>query len=227
VTTAALAERCKRWNRRVQVVPNSLDERLIARREPRPRKTAFGERPLVVGVMGTRTHDHDLAVVRDAIELLGSRSDVAFEVCGAVTDQSWWRDRGVRVRDVSGPEEEYPLFMTWWSESIAWDVGLAALAPTVFNASKSDVKVLDYAAIAAAGVYSAGPAYDESIRHGESGLLVEYEARAWADAIATLAADDELRLALARRAVSDLWSGRVLAHRAPDWAEALAAMVSS
>lgn len=221
VTTEALAERFAPMCARIRVVPNALDERLLSSRAPRPRAGAFVPRPLVVGIMGTRTHDLDVEVVREAwIKVRARRSDIVLEIVGTVRDEAPWLELGVTFRAPPAPETEYPLFMAWWSTVLDWDVGLAPLVDSPFNAAKSDVKALDFACIGAAGIFSRVRAY-EGIRNGETGLLCDNTPDAWAASIERLADDDALRVNLARLAGRELWARRILAHRAPDWTTAL------
>jgi hypothetical protein len=172
--------------------------------------------------MGTRTHDGDLEGIRSALAALARRDDVVVEMIGAVTASQAWADEGVLVRDVPPGEQEYPLFLTWWSEHVSWDVGLAPLAANRFNSCKSDVKFLDYASIGAVGIYGARPADWPSVRHGENGYFADEDPQSWVDAVDALVADDEMRMRMARAASEDLWRERILAHRARDLVAALA-----
>jgi glycosyltransferase involved in cell wall biosynthesis len=222
VTTERLRERLAPLNPRIRVVPNALDERLLAARAPRPRPDVFGKRPLVVGLMGTRSHDDDARVVREAWPLvLASGCDVRLELVGAVLDPQPWLELGGRLCEPPPTEQEYPLFMAWWTSELDWDVGLAPLADTPFNATKSPLKVLDLAAAGAAGVFSRVPPYTEAVVSERTGLLVANEPEAWAEAILRLAGDDKLRLRLARAAAAALWSEGVLARQGGALVDAL------
>jgi glycosyltransferase involved in cell wall biosynthesis len=92
---------------------------------------------------------------------------------------------------------------------------------TPFNRSKSDIKFLDYSAMGAAGVYSRVPAYESSVRHAQTGLLVDNDAGAWVQALETLLSDDDLRLGLVKNATEYLSKERILRCRAHDWPKAL------
>jgi glycosyltransferase involved in cell wall biosynthesis len=114
-------------------------------------------------------------------------------------------------------ETVYPLFLQWFTTTPRWDVAIAPLRDTAFGRCKSDVKLLDYAALGVPGVYSRVPAYAGSVRHGETGWLVENESDAWLEALATLLSDEELRRRTAAAAGRYLWRERTLARRAADW----------
>ena len=121
----------------------------------------------------------------------------------------------------------YPLFMLWYSSRARWDIALAPLRESQFNQCKSDIKFLDYSAIGAAGIYSHGPAYETTVRHEETGLLVDGVTEAWVDALETLLADGRYRNRLARNASEYLWGQRTLAHCAENWPRALETLLEN
>src|SRR5262249_47890225 len=73
--------------------------------------------------------------------------------------------------------------------SRGWDIGLAPLANTPFNAAKQATKFRDYAWAGAAIVCSKVPTYERSLLHGIHCLLVDNTATAWEEAIASLIDD--------------------------------------
>lgn len=227
VSTEPLAERMAPYNARIAIVPNALDERLVVGgRLPRLGSAFDTEPPVVIGWMGTRTHDADLAAIAPALHEVARRhgSRVRFE-CVGVLAQAESRDLldGLNVHYVTPrPQElEYPLFMLWFTSRIRWDIGLAALADTPFTRGKSDLKSLDYAAIGAAGVYSDVPAYRAGVVHGETGWLAANHPAAWVAALDQLVTDAALRERLATAAARELYAHRTLARRAGDWLAAL------
>jgi glycosyltransferase involved in cell wall biosynthesis len=110
--------------------------------------------------------------------------------------------------------------MVWLTHRLRWDIALAPLADTPFNACKSDLKHLDYAAMGAAGIYSAVPAYT-SVKHGETGWLARNDIDSWIEALETLIARPELRQRLARAAADYVYGERVLARQGGAWVGAL------
>jgi glycosyltransferase involved in cell wall biosynthesis len=229
-TTDALAERLRPLSRAVHVVPNALDERLVHGTPALPIRSPFDGR-LVVGYMGTFSHDADLRMVAAALEGANRRvpGGIAFEVVGAVRERATLASlstvpvRRLRHRHV---ETEYPAFLPWFCARPQWDVGIAPLRDRPFNRTKSDIKFLDYAAAGIPGIFSRGPAYDGSVVHGRTGWLVDNDPAAWEEALVTLLADPALRLDIAVRARRYLEADRVLARRAPDWLAALRAILA-
>jgi glycosyltransferase involved in cell wall biosynthesis len=225
VTTEALRDRVSGLGGLTVVLPNALDERLLVGGGDGARRRE-GRR--VIGYMGTRSHDADLLTVAPALRALARRHPGAFElqlVGGAARVETLEALDGVPVRVVEPePQEaEYPLFMLWFSSRLAWDVALAPLRDTPFGRCKSDIKFLDYSAIGAAGVYSRGPAYGGSVRHEETGWLVEDEPSAWEEALDRLLGDDALRVRIAGDATRYLHAERVLARCGRRWLGALEA----
>ena len=76
-----------------------------------------------------------------------------------------------RVSPSNGGAASYPGFVNWITGVPSWDIGIAPLADSAFNRSKSAIKTLDYAALGLAVLASDVPAYRGSIadRAGTNG----------------------------------------------------------
>lgn len=224
VTTDPLREMASAYNAHVCVVPNLLDDRLIARVATPP--PPLGPHPVVIGYMGTRTHDDDLRMVLPALEAVAARhpGDLVFEVVGGACEaatQAALADLGFRTLAPASGEDDYALFMLWFGRHARWDIGLAPLRETVFAEAKSDIKFLDYSALGAATLCSDVPAYAGTVRHGETGLRVENTVAAWEAALETLIAQPGLRRELAANAWRYLLAERTVASAADGWLAAL------
>ncbi|HVO50494.1 MAG TPA: glycosyltransferase [Thermoanaerobaculia bacterium] len=221
VSTEALRERMRGLNPRTVTVPNFLDERLFGPPEP-PRSPGD---PLVVGYMGTRTHDGDLRMIlrplREVLERGGGR--VRLEVVGvADADRLSSYFEGLPVSQLDpGAAEAYPHFPGWMRRSLRWDFAVAPLADDPFARCKSDLKYLDYGALAIPGVFSDVRPYRETVRNRETGLVVPNAPDAWAAALEEMASDATLRARLALAARDDVYGTRMLAANAARWVEAL------
>lgn len=225
VSTPALALRMLQYNRRARVVPNALDERLLVPALGR-RLPVFAHEPLVIGYMGTFTHDADLRLIVEALRQVGAAATVplALQIVGVTGDGETWRmlqSLPFPVRRIAPPSQEYPHFLAWFSSQLRWQIGLAPLQETDFNGCKSDVKFLDYAAAGAAGIFSKAPAYVHSVQHGVTGWLAEATVESWRDGLLALIADADLRRTLAANAQRYLLAERTLAQRWADWTVAL------
>lgn len=87
------------------------------------------------------------------------------------------------------------------------DIGLAPLLRSPHNRGKSHTKLLEYAARGIVPVATAWGQYVDWIHHGVNGLLIDRDDH-WADAITSLALDDELRgrMSSAARASARVWT---------------------
>jgi glycosyltransferase involved in cell wall biosynthesis len=113
--------------------------------------------------------------------------------------------------ELRGVEPERLDFIPWRHDYAAYAQDLAARRPDVliapldasrFSASKIPIKLLESAAVGAAGVYSRVPPYTDHVTGGETGLLVENREEDWEAALERLHADPELRRRIAERALA-------------------------
>jgi hypothetical protein len=77
-------------------------------------------------------------------------------------------------------------------------IGLGLLPDTPFNRGRSITKLLDHAAVGAAGLYSARPPFSSVVREGADGRLLADDPHAWCEAIAQLCRDPDAACRLAR-----------------------------
>lgn len=230
VSTPFLQNRFARLNPRVFVVPNALDERLFFARAGDGAREAGGK--LVVGFMGTLTHESDLMLVVQPLRALLRRNaeTIEFQIVGGIAEPGWLRlFDGLPVRKLEVPPEsiDYPAFVGWMRRNSHWDIAIAPLADSPLNLAKSDIKFLDYGALGFAGVYSAVPAYTGTVRHLETGILVGSSPAAWSDGLELLLRDEELRVGVARRAKEYVRSHRTLEHCAGAFREAVQAILAA
>jgi processive 1,2-diacylglycerol beta-glucosyltransferase len=222
VSTPALRERLLEYNPNIIVLPNQLDERLLVIRHPSEIRPLADRDHVVIGYMGTFTHDEDFLMILPAIKAIHQRypGRIEVQVVGVVRDDETKKElQALPVRYVyPQPEEhEYPMFMLWFTGHVHWDIAISPLRDTPFTRCKSDIKYLDYAAIGAAGIFSQSSAYTSTIHHKEDGWIAENLPEAWEEALETLMQDRSLRLQIARNASRYLYSQRILAQHAPDW----------
>jgi glycosyltransferase involved in cell wall biosynthesis len=230
VSTPFLQNRFARLNPRVFVVPNALDERLFFEGTLDGARQTSGK--LVVGFMGTLTHEPDLMLVVQPLRALLRRHEgrIEFQIVGGVADLGWLRlFDGLAVSKLDVPAEsfEYPAFVGWMRRNLRWDIAIAPLADSQLNQAKSDIKFLDYAALGFAAVYSAVPAYTGTVRHLENGILVANSPDAWLDALESLVRDEQMRVTIAKRARDYVRSQRTLEHCAAAWREAILAILAA
>jgi glycosyltransferase involved in cell wall biosynthesis len=240
VTTEPLRDRYADFNQNIIVIPNALDERLIRltglgkvkKRLSRVRSRFSRVLPpnshkLIVGYMGTLTHDKDLMLILPALRQVYQHypDNFEFQILGVVGDSETIELLGglpVRILPLEPRKVRYPTFIKWFAHHFDWDIALAPLRNTLFTRCKSDIKFLDYSAIGAAGIYSRVPAYMSSVRHLETGWLVDNTTEAWGKAIEQLIHRRELRKQIGQNAYQYLFSERVLCRCVQAWLDALA-----
>jgi glycosyltransferase involved in cell wall biosynthesis len=191
-STPALAAQLRTVRDDVAVVPNGLDERLWFPLGPRPISRVEGA--VRVLLMGTATHDRDFGLVRPALKRLhdrfGPRLTVDMIGVSSRGDVPSWIHR-MLPGGTAG--YSYPGFVHWISHGPFWDIGLAPLADTAFNRSKSALKALDYAALGLAILASDVESYRGSLADGPGGYLVANEPDAWEQAIERMIRLDRTR----------------------------------
>ncbi len=213
VSTPALARRLKPLRGDVVVVPNGLDERLWAD-PPGPR--AYRQGPMRVLFMGTATHDADFALVEPALSRLRDQfgERLHFDMIG-VSVRSDLPDWVQRPHVWPSAHLSYPAFVNWICQHPGWDVGIAPLADTPFNATKSAIKAMDYAALGLSVVASDVEAYRDTLSPDTGALLVPADPLAWAETLGRLLRNPRWRQELAARtraAFASRWT--LMAQRA-------------
>ncbi|MBI3448239.1 MAG: glycosyltransferase family 4 protein [Acidobacteria bacterium] len=212
VSTPPLARAYGDFNRSVAVLPNSID--LDAWR-PAP----AAHRGIRVGWVGSTTHRKDLEIVKPALlKLLRRFPDVTLVMMGYDGD---FQKAGIPLEyHPFVPIDEYPSKLA----SLSIDIALAPLSPHRFNTYKSNIKFLEYSALAVPCVASPVEPY-LTIRDGETGFLAGSEAE-WIEKIGALVEDAALRRRIgeaAREFVASSFDVRRTAHRWGDFFRALVA----
>lgn len=226
VSTPALKKRLENFNANIKVIPNALDERLLISRFPSGPDSMDEERPITIGYMGSFTHDEDLMMVLPAFEDVYRRysNRIEFQIVGVIRNEETrelLKEIPVRFVYPDPYENEYPLFMLWFTGRVNWDISISPLRDTLFNQCKSDLKFLDSSAIGAASVCSRVLPYSSTVKHKETGWLAENQTQAWIEALDSLITDHNLRLNIARNANRYLYNERTLAQTAKKWVEVI------
>jgi hypothetical protein len=120
--------------------------------------------------------------------------------------------RGVTLFQHMPDYEQYLAFKV----SRRWDVGLAPLPGSAFDACKTSVKYREYGGCGIAGVYSNVPPYTDDVADGRTGLLVDNRVDAWVAALERLIESPEERRTIAANAKANVelnFSQRVSVQR--------------
>lgn len=178
VSTEALAEQMRPLNPNVVVIPNHVDGDMLFLERPRRER-------LTVGWAGGMSHLIDWMEAAEPVrELLETHPTVDFHFCG--TDYSPLLK--MTCRFTPWREDTWSYF-----KAIDFDIGLAPLADTVFNRSKSWIKALEYMALGIPVIASDRPAYRDMVVDGVTGFLVRTEAE-WRARLNDLVNDEAMRV---------------------------------
>jgi glycosyltransferase involved in cell wall biosynthesis len=194
VTTGHLAQvmREQTGNGSVAVLPNCIPAWILDLPSPRNRRP-------VIGWQGGASHGVDVGLIVGPVRrflkrfpgwdfrLGGTDYRPTFEIGDRADFRPW-------VPVYEDPEGYYA--------TIDFDIGLAPLVVNDFAKSKSNIKVLEYAARGIPSVATDCEVYRSFIRHGENGFLVKRD-HEWLHYLSILAADDSLRLAMGKAARDD------------------------
>jgi len=219
VSTRTLKERLENLNERIFVLENALDEKLIEIDRKIPKR----DDKLILGYMGTYTHDRDFMEIYPALRkiIYKYKERVHIEVVGALSEDKLLKSIPNATRLDTRGNVEYPKFWEWMNKNVHWDMAIAPLIKNEFTKCKSDIKYLDYAALGAPTICTNFAPYEESVIHKKNGLIVENDTGSWIDAMEALINDEELRLRLRRNAKEYLLSNRTLDKSVHKWEKAL------
>jgi len=166
VTTEALKSVYENYCKHIYVLPNSIDFDFIFPLD-NPRENT--SKPVVCW-QGSMTHEHDLAVAKREFIKLAKDKDILFKMwCGLdrVTRKPNFDIPGAQTIQLTPFEGFFQMF-----GQLGVYIGLAPLAATQFNRSKSNLKFLEYTVYNAVTVASDFGPYKDTIEDGVTGILV-------------------------------------------------------
>jgi glycosyltransferase involved in cell wall biosynthesis len=183
-STAPLAERMRRINPNVRVLPNMLPDE----HWPTEAKNVRHGDPVVVGWAGSPSHYSDLTEFTAILpQILDTYPNVVVHLAGTEKERFPEHDRLKFLDPVK--IEQYPEILQ------TFDIGLAPVKDVRFNEAKSDLKVLEYGMVGLPVIASKVIAYSDSVRPGETGYLAK-SPKDWLKYLKLLIEDGELRARL-------------------------------
>jgi glycosyltransferase involved in cell wall biosynthesis len=177
VSTEPLADEMRQYNPNVVILPNHVDGDLLS--QDRPRRDR-----LTIGWAGGMSHLIDWMQAAEPLRgVLDADPDLDMHFVGI--DYSPLLHRECRFT---------PWKADTWSyyKSIDFDIGLAPLADTTFNTSKSHIKALEYMSLGIPVIASRRPAYQDMVVDGVTGYLVRGEDE-WRQRLNELVNDEAMR----------------------------------
>lgn len=205
-STEALAKYYDDLDISKRIIRNNLDPRLW-RNYRKTVKTSFESQKVRFLYMGTATHEEDFLSVLPAFIRLDKEFPGTFELTlvGAVRERysySW-------LKTMPPPPEmgSYPRFVRWLTEHAKFDVGIAPLSKKPFNSAKSDIKVLDYAALGLLPMVTNCPPYSEAIKAGLA-IGCNYDADDWFSKASQVIKNPKQFESIRARCLNYVWTER-------------------
>ncbi|MDG9925376.1 MULTISPECIES: glycosyltransferase [unclassified Pseudomonas] len=196
-----------------ELLPPPFDSEL-ADKHIQPKKRASSN--FVVGYAGSYKATELEIIEKSVLDLCSKRPDIRFEFIGGITE----RLRGLNNVQWFPGFDDYHEFIKF-KISRQWDLGLAPLLDSPFNASKTNNKFREYGGCGIVGLYSNVSPYRESVIHRETGYLTNNDVASWTNAIVAAAENPAQRLkisAVAKGFVKKNYSHQAIA---PLWMKAL------
>ncbi len=186
VTTpsAVIAEHVASWNNNVHVVPNTVPEYLLELRSPER------SRP-IVGYQGSASHDPDFSprILKELLRFLDRNPTWNLHLWGKGKNEvAGWPVGRVHITGWQASVDAY-------YRSLSMDIGIGPLKRSLFNAGKSSLRAVEYAALGIPAILSDEPPYRGWVEHGVTGLLLK-PGDSWLDALEKLARRPAWRLSM-------------------------------
>jgi glycosyltransferase involved in cell wall biosynthesis len=189
-TTEPLADRLKKYNSRVTVIPNAIDLPMF---NPYLKTDKdYDKKEIVIGWTGSNTHYADLLEAEDAIaQVVNKYPNVKLLIGG-------W-DKCPLFKNVPDNKkitvpwttmEKYPEMLS------KIDIGVCPLEETKFNEAKSNLKYIELAAMGIPVIASKVYPYEHTITDGQDGFLIKAKGAnhiKWVKKLETLINDREVR----------------------------------
>lgn len=184
VSTEPLADVMRPYNSNVVVLPNHFDGGLLDLVRPQRDR-------VTIGWAGGDSHLRDFdSVAAPLRRFLLRNPDVDFHNIGT----SYLRPFRLRGRYTGWQAGVWDYYRT-----IDFDIGIAPLADTEFNRSKSGIKALEYQALGIPVVASDSLAYRPVVLDGVTGFLIRHE-HEWGRRLRDLVRDADMRAEMGAKA---------------------------
>jgi GT2 family glycosyltransferase/glycosyltransferase involved in cell wall biosynthesis len=180
VSTKELRNRYHSINSQCILVENKLSGRLWKGNIKKQNKEIFK-----LLYVGTPSHYEDFKLVEPAlIQIAHNFPNFKLKIIGVLSQQKVANYDWIEVIDVPKERENYPSFVQWIKEQVS-DIscGIAPLATSDFNNTKSNLKVLEYAGLGLPVIASKGKVYSEIGKEAPFVITVDNTQDEWVNAI--------------------------------------------
>jgi len=207
VSTPQLAEMVHEitGHRNIHVVPNAVPPWLLDHKAEKNHHVGWG---------GSPTHHGDFGLLRQGMKkFLQHNPTKTFHCIGM--DYAGW----LKLPPASCSFTKWVPTPDDFFRTIDYSVGVAPLADTLFNRSKSDIKFLELAALGIPTIASDVPAY-RTIQDGLNGILVKND-HEWGRVLKASAEDQDFFGSMGQDAKEYVAANRTTTHTAPMWINAI------
>lgn len=221
VPTERLRQSFLRYNKRIYVLPNTIQEEWFLKQPPAHQ---MDNSCFKIGFYGSRTHLTDFREAFPAVQKLL---------------QEYSRKIQLYFLGMPPPslinldEVKYIPYDERYQESlgvlnrIGLHAGLAPLQDNSFNECKSNIKFLEYSACSIPGIYSNVGPYAESVKHMQTGLLVSPgDTEGWRHSMKMLIENDNLRTTIAQNAKREAFEKYTIQKNYHKWHDVFRSLAS-
>ncbi|WP_349616778.1 glycosyltransferase [Azotobacter salinestris] len=191
VSTDTLFAKISKYNKNTTILKNRISERLWkGSAEKTKENNAF-----TAIYFGTKSHKKDLELILPALEHIAEKHPSFKLFIIGILDKNHKTPKWIKNIQVPNSETNYPEFVQWLKENFKnANLGLAPLIENEFNAFKSNLKALEYAALGLPVLASKGSVYNEIATIAPAIEVVENNKLAWINALENQIKSPEIHL---------------------------------
>ncbi len=213
VTTSVLKDHIQPFNNNIVLLPNYFDDLLWKFKKPNIMNE--NKDPLIIGYMGTESHEEDINHISPVLVKLLNRYNHELEIhfWGAKPPNELLEF--VSVKWYSSLTYNYIDFTNFFQKQNA-DIFIAPLIDNLFNRAKSPLKYFEYSALGSPIVSSQLDPFSEIISNEYNGYLATNHDE-WFNYLALLIENHELRYKIASNAQKTITENWLLSENARKW----------
>ena len=217
VTTPYLADRLRKYNTNIFVLPNFLDDSLWQFNPPQV--DPVGEK-IRIFYMGTITHVPDLEMLKPAFRALAMKYPGQLEFVFYGANLEFEEDIPATITNCQSETFVYADYVKVALAQKA-NIAIAPLEDIPYNHCKSSIKFFEYTAMGLPGVYSRVTPYTNVVEEGVNGFTASTISE-WIDALSELIENPQLRERIALSAQETVRRDWLLSDHAHLWPETYA-----
>lgn len=220
VTTEPLAEVMRQHNPNVAVIPNYVPDELVTWEPVWSDAVQAAREPgqVVIGWTGGASHAQDMAMVAPALRHVIDRHEQAdVHIIGTDFRQTIGRPATFTNWFPSDASLRYYRLLR------AFDIGIAPLTGTIFDSSKSSIKILEYWSQGIPVLASDCEPYRDLVKDGVNGYLIRRKGD-WGKRLAELVNDADARREMGRNGREMVAASHTMSTGWRKWAQVFDAL---